>query len=42
MIKVIKDNNIPKKEEIKKMIDEAFNQENKDDLIAEIKYLKDR
>ena len=42
MIKIEKVNKYLTTEEIKKMCEEALNQDNKEDIIREIKYLKDR
>ncbi len=42
MIKIEKKYKYPSTEEIKKMCDEALNQDNRDEIIKEIKYLKNR
>lgn len=42
MIKIVKKYKYPSNEEIKRMCDEALNQENREEIIEEIKYLKNR
>lgn len=42
MIKIEKKYKYPSNEEIKKMCEDALNQDNREDIIKEIKHLKDR
>ncbi len=42
MIKIKKKYKYPSIEEIKKMCDDALNQDDREDIIREIKYLKDK